>query len=136
MRKNSTQVLGAGNSTVIPVSAKSALEAKCRVGGTTLQANRGFLGTSNTSGVLAAAKPDPVQLAADSQWEGSGFGAAEQWVFNFLAGGGEEGEGEALRLKLNTPLAVASVRLRLLHIVIVLLEDWCCPPFVLRFGCF
>eukprot|EP00241_Pyramimonas_parkeae_P004314 CAMPEP_0114258020 /NCGR_PEP_ID=MMETSP0058-20121206/19067_1 /TAXON_ID=36894 /ORGANISM="Pyramimonas parkeae, CCMP726" /LENGTH=840 /DNA_ID=CAMNT_0001372833 /DNA_START=335 /DNA_END=2857 /DNA_ORIENTATION=+ len=108
VRKNSTQVLGAGNSTVIPVSAKSALEAKCRVGGTTLQANRGFLGTSNTSGVLAAAKPDPVQLAADSQWEGSGFGAAEQWVFNFLAGGGEEGEGEALRLKLNTPLAVAS----------------------------
>ena len=72
---------------MLPVSAKNALEAKLRVGGAGPQKNRSFMGMGEKSGVVAAVNPNLEELARDAQWAESGFGAAEQWVFNFLGGG-------------------------------------------------
>eukprot|EP00959_Pyramimonas_sp_CCMP1952_P053058 1110011-Pyramimonas_sp.AAC.1 len=101
------RVLGQADATVLPVSAKAALKAKLRVGGAEIGAGPSFMGGGKT----VAVSPTPEMLRQDAEWMRSAFGEAEQWVFSFLAGGGEgagDVGGEALRLKLNTPLSVAS----------------------------
>lgn len=50
------------------------------------------------------------RLAEDSQWRASRFGALEDFIFDFLVGGGRAA-GEAVRLKLQTPLFVADALL-------------------------
>ena len=49
------------------------------------------------------------RLGVDDRWRGSRFGALEEFVFDFLCGG--RGSGEAVRLKLQTPLFVADALL-------------------------
>jgi hypothetical protein len=63
-----------------------------------------FMGGGGTVSVT----PDPAELNRDGEWVLSAFGEAEDWVFGFLSGGVGADGGEALRLKLNTPLSVAT----------------------------
>ncbi len=50
------------------------------------------------------------RLAEDPQWQSSRFGELEDFIFDFLVGGRGDG-GEAVRLKLQTPLFVADALL-------------------------
>lgn len=50
------------------------------------------------------------RLSEDRQWQSSRFGALEDFIFDFLVGGGRD-TGEAVRLKLQTPLFVADALL-------------------------
>lgn len=98
VQDNSARVMGGGVATVLPVSARAALQAKLRVSGVQETTGPGgFL----RGGVTVAATPSPDALAADAQWSGSGFGAAEDWVFGFLGasqpggGAGNVGSGNS-----------------------------------------
>ena len=50
------------------------------------------------------------RLSEDAQWRASRFGQLEDFIFDFLVGGGRTA-AEALRLKLQTPLFVADALL-------------------------
>ena len=50
------------------------------------------------------------RLAEDAQWRASRFGKLEDFIFDFLVGGGRTA-AEAVRLKLQTPLFVADALL-------------------------
>ena len=52
---------------------------------------------------------DEARLAEEPLWAASNFGELERFVVDFLVGGA--GGGEALRLKLQTPLFVADALL-------------------------
>lgn len=49
------------------------------------------------------------RLADDGQWQSSRFGQLESFIFDFLCGGRDS--GEAVRLKLQTPLFMADALL-------------------------
>ena len=51
------------------------------------------------------------RLAEDGQWRASRFGELEKFIFDFLVGGGGVDGGEAVRLKLQTPLFVTDALL-------------------------
>jgi GTP-binding protein EngB required for normal cell division len=97
---NAARLLGtpAGDGEVFPVSARAALAAKDAAGG-------------SKAGVPPPAwgRP-PAALAARPEWQASGFAALEAFVARFL-GGDAAVPGEALRLKLLTPLSLAAALL-------------------------
>jgi GTPase SAR1 family protein len=124
------ELLAIASPAVLPVSARRALRAKLEAGAA---ARRQLLQASSFSPPLSAeeiAASTASILAQHPAWVPSGFGALEDFVYEFLAGGEEEGDegegaasgnrpgatspslgpprgGEGLRLKLQTPLAVA-----------------------------
>lgn len=53
--------------------------------------------------------PDNRQLQQDHRWQDSQFNNLEQYIYDFLVGGASA--GEAIRLKLQTPLFVADALL-------------------------
>lgn len=92
--------------------------------------------TTGTSGGVLAGYQNPL-LANTAEWRGSGFGAFEKFIYEFLAGGGEggEGSGEGVRLKLQTPLYVAEALLQVrqgeslcIHGSVTAI-DWCVDDF-------
>ena len=128
------ELLAIARPAVLPVSARRALRAKLE---SAAAARAQLLEASSFSPPLS---PEEVAastasiLARHPAWVPSGFGALEDFVYEFLAGGAEEDEeearfgvaggsgsgsgtdatdtgpprgGEGLRLKLQTPLAVA-----------------------------
>ena len=82
VKENATRLLGVSDPAVLPVSSRNALKAKKRGG----------------------------SYARDSEFIASRFGAFEDYVTSFLGGSGERA-GEALRLKLSTPLNVGELLL-------------------------
>ena len=92
---NAAQLLGTSGGTgeVFPVSARAALAAKLACGGP-----------------LPWGHPPPALLAQPG-WRGSGFDALEGFVSRFLGGEDAPHPGEALRLKLLTPLSLAAALL-------------------------
>jgi len=107
VRDNSQRALGVGKSVVLPVSARAGLKAKLRLS----EAAEPGRGASSLSELASLPlQLDQSLLTKDQEWMDSGFGAAEEWITSFLAGSGDSA-GEAMRLKLNTPLAVATALL-------------------------
>jgi GTP-binding protein EngB required for normal cell division len=96
---NAQRLLGTSLAEVFPVSARAALAAK------------------QAAAVRGAPPPPwgapPRRLTQQRGWEESGFAQLEAWIATFLAGDAAAGEraGEALRLKLLTPLQLASALL-------------------------
>jgi len=82
VKENATRLLGVSDPAVLPVSSRNALKAKKRGG----------------------------SYARDSEFISSRFGAFEDYVVSFLGGSGARA-GEALRLKLSTPLNVSELLL-------------------------
>ena len=98
---NAQQLLGTSGGTgeVFPVSARAALAAKLAVSGQQQQQP------------LPWGRPPPALLSQPG-WRGSGFDALEAFVSRFLGGEGDAlHPGEALRLKLLTPLSLAAALL-------------------------
>ena len=92
------------DATVLPVSARLALEAKVAAG------------SAEHGGVLGAGDA-AARLQPDGRWRDSRFLGLETYMLNFLTGGGAGGEGgasgsESKRLKLETPLFVAEALLQ------------------------
>jgi thiamine monophosphate synthase/GTP-binding protein EngB required for normal cell division len=97
---NAAQLLGTSGGTgeVFPVSARAALAAKLAISGQQQQP-------------LPWGRPPPALLSQPG-WRGSGFDALEAFVSRFLGGEGDAlHPGEALRLKLLTPLSLAAALL-------------------------
>ena len=82
VKENATRLLGVSDPAVLPVSSRNALKAKKRGG----------------------------RYARDSEFISSRFGEFEDYVMSFLGGSGARA-GEALRLKLSTPLNVSELLL-------------------------
>jgi small GTP-binding protein len=82
VKENATRLLGVSDPAVLPVSSRNALKAKKRGG----------------------------SYARDSEFISSRFGAFEDYVVSFLGGSGARA-GEALQLKLSTPLNVSELLL-------------------------
>ena len=82
VKDNAERLLGVNDPAVLPVSARKALKAK--------KANANYVGTR--------------------EFVDSGFGQFEDYVMSYLGGSGERA-GEALRLKLSTPLNVCTLLL-------------------------
>mmetsp|Transcript_9173 Transcript_9173/g.30238 ORF Transcript_9173/g.30238 Transcript_9173/m.30238 type:complete len:882 (-) Transcript_9173:83-2728(-) len=82
VKENATRLLGVSDPAVLPVSSRNALKAKKRGG----------------------------SYARDSEFISSRFGEFEDYVMSFLGGSGARA-GEALRLKLSTPLNVSELLL-------------------------
>eukprot|EP00271_Cylindrocystis_brebissonii_P003813 TRINITY_DN15057_c0_g1_i1.p1 TRINITY_DN15057_c0_g1~~TRINITY_DN15057_c0_g1_i1.p1 ORF type:complete len:1020 (+),score=205.09 TRINITY_DN15057_c0_g1_i1:210-3269(+) len=95
---NAQRLLGVDRVQCLPVSARSALKAKMAAIEDADEATDG-------SAVL-----DPAVLAQDAVWRASGFEELERFIFGFLEGSTDAG-AERLRLKLATPLGVASALL-------------------------
>jgi len=93
---NALQLLGVDDASVLPVSSRSALAAKLDAG------SRG------TAGVLSTI--DDERLASSEAWARSGYPELESFLLRFLVGS-EEQAGESIRLKLQTPLAIADALL-------------------------
>jgi hypothetical protein len=93
---NAQRLLGLESPPVLPVSSRSALRAK-------LEASGGVPG----GGVLGSMEDE--QLGTKPDWLSSGFQEFERFMLDFLVGSGGSGQqgGEGLRLKMQTPLAVA-----------------------------
>eukprot|EP00892_Ulva_mutabilis_P005497 jgi/Ulvmu1/3319/UM155_0002.1 len=102
---NARELLGVDAATVLPVSARQALDAK-------LDAGAGEQG-----GVLQSVDVEG-SLSPDARWQASRFLALEQYMLRFLTGSeqkgasGSKGTGESTRLKLQTPLFVADALLQ------------------------
>lgn len=92
---NAARLLGTGEGEgeVFPVSARLALQAKQAM-----------------PAPLAWGRPPP-QLQQQPGWQQSGFAELEAFVTRFLGGEQGTGTGEALRLKLLTPLSLAAALL-------------------------
>eukprot|EP00898_Chlorokybus_atmophyticus_P007953 jgi/Chlat1/8159/Chrsp76S07611 len=82
VKSNAQRLLGVNDAMVIPVSAKLAFNAKLST-------------------------PDETTRQDDPRWQASRFEALENFVFDFLSGK----NSERIRLKLETPLAVAAALL-------------------------
>lgn len=93
VRENAQRTVGIESATVIPVSARKALQAKLGQGG------------------RATASVDLEALGSDPRWSESQFESLERFLVSFLSSGGEGQAGELFRLKLTTPLAVAEALL-------------------------
>ena len=83
VKENATRLLSVSDPAVLPVSSRNALKAK---------------------------KADSSNYANSRAFVESGFGKFEDYVMSFLGGSGERA-GEALRLKLSTPLNVSELLL-------------------------
>jgi GTP-binding protein EngB required for normal cell division len=103
---NASRLLGtpAGDGEVFPVSARAAQRAKDAL-------------PQPKGGAAAAAEPPawgrpPPALARAPDWRASGFGELEAFIARFLGGDADAGvPGEALRLKLATPLSLGAALL-------------------------
>ncbi|KAI8475898.1 MAG: hypothetical protein J3K34DRAFT_517060 [Monoraphidium minutum] len=95
---NARRLLSLDNPSVLPVSSRAALRAKLECG------------SAVHSGAMDSLADDLLQ--DHPAWRASRFGDFERFMYDFLIGGagqdgGPGGVGEGLRLKLQTPLAVA-----------------------------
>jgi GTP-binding protein EngB required for normal cell division len=105
---NAARLLGVEGARVLPLSARLGAAAKraARRAGADSESE----GAAAGDGALTA--EERAALGADPRWAASRFGALEDFVAAFLAGGaGAGGAGEGARLKLQTPLAVADALL-------------------------
>ncbi|KAK9811735.1 hypothetical protein WJX72_009255 [[Myrmecia] bisecta] len=93
---NAQRLLGVEAAKVLPVSSRSAIDAKLAVGG------------GRASGGLLNTMEDGV-LGQDRQWQASRFEALEDFIYQYLVGGASA--SESVRLKLQTPLFVADALL-------------------------
>ncbi|KAH9315399.1 hypothetical protein KI387_024026, partial [Taxus chinensis] len=91
VKDNAQQLLSTEQIILYPVSSRSALEAK-------------IAATTGDGGV------DLEILSKDPNWIISGFSALEDFIFDFLDGSSDSG-AEKVRLKLETPIGIATTLL-------------------------
>ena len=122
VRENASRLLSVRDARVLPVSARSAMQAKLA---SRAASEAGEGGGGGGGGALSP--EEAARLAADPAWQLSRFESLERFIYRFLVRGGpspsgggssdEEGSpaavadsaaaGESVRLKLQTPLFVA-----------------------------